>query len=82
MLTRHVCVFVVFAGDSVSTRGFIYFHGAAKEYEADVDKPQVGKGAWGFKDLCWQRRMPPYAMQRSMGYSMLPDEVTEVASPK
>ena len=69
----HVC-----AGDSVSTRGFVYFHGSAKGYEADMEKPMAGKGAWGFNDLCWQRGMPPLAMQRSSGFSMLPDEVEAV----
>jgi hypothetical protein len=61
-------------GDVCLTRGFVYFHGAAPDFEADAEKPLTGPHALSFEDLCWQRRVAPDSMQRSVGFESLPDE--------
>jgi hypothetical protein len=60
-------------GESASARGFIYFHASL-----DVDAAKTGPapGAWGFKDLCWQRRVDAEQWQRARGFDALPDEAS------
>ena len=62
-------------GAKLNTRGFVYFHGAAPEFEASVIKDSMGPNAWSFQDLCWQRKEDPAEMQLSRGYQHVCDEL-------
>ena len=62
-------------GAELNTRGFVYFHGAAPEFEASVIKDSMGPNAWSFQDLCWQRKEDPAEMQLSRGYQHVCDEL-------
>jgi hypothetical protein len=61
-------------GTESKMRGFVYFHGAAKDFQADIHKPMEGRHAFSFNDLCWQQETDPRSMQRSSGFEELPDE--------